>query len=156
MKLMRVVGVGSPFGDDQLGWRVADLLKNNSALQLDLGGRLEVQSRDRPGLMLVDSMSCVDYLWVIDAVKTQHNKIGHVYRFDGESLGDDSGFLSTHGFGVIQAIELAKILRQFPVKTWIYGVEIDSIYWQQEISGAIEVVCEQLAAQLAEEIRAYA
>lgn len=152
----RIVGVGSPFGDDQLGWRVAELLKKETRLQQYLGNGLEIQINDRPGLALVDAMKNVKNFYVIDALKTGRNPIGQLYRMNGELIDADHGFLSTHGFGIVQALALAKALNQLPSNVVIYGVEIGEIDYAAPLSSVINNACEALAQQIIEEIVTHA
>lgn len=152
MSVTRVVGIGSPFGDDQLGWRVADLLQKNPALQIYLANKLDVQLSDRPGLTLLNEMRNTHTLYVIDAVKTKNKQVGRIHRMNDQLLSAESGFLSTHGFGLKQAIDLAKALQCLPHKTIIYGIEINEIDYQESISQPIEMVCQDLAQKIAQEL----
>ncbi len=161
----RIVGVGSPFGDDQLGWRVAELLKKETRLQWYLGDAIDIQMNDRPGLALVDAMKNVKNFYVIDALQTGQNPVGQLYRMNGESLDADSGFLSTHGFGIAQALALAKALNQLPSKIVIYGIEIGEIDYAAPgslaeensiLSVPIENACQELARQMTQEILTHA
>lgn len=152
MSILRIVGVGSPFGDDQLGWRVAELLKKNIALQTYLGDQGDIQQIDRPGPTLLTVMQDTPILYVIDAIKTAHQSIGHIHRINAESINTESGFLSTHGFGLAQAIALAKALQQLPKQMIVYGIEIGEIDYQATLSQRVEVACQNLAEKIAQEI----
>lgn len=152
----RVVGVGSPFGDDQLGWRVAELLKKEIKLHRYLGESLDIQICDRPGLALVNLMKNVKNFYIIDALQTKQNPIGHLYRINGESIKTDDGFLSTHGFGIAQALALAKALNQLPGQIIIYGIEINEGEKKFTLSLPIKNACQELAQQIMQEILTHA
>ena len=54
MKIL-ILGIGSPFADDQAGWFVADQLSHLESLQtLISAGNLVIEAENRPGLSLPD------------------------------------------------------------------------------------------------------
>jgi hydrogenase maturation protease len=92
--MIRIMGIGSPFGDDQLGWRVAELLKNSPQLKMYLNESLDIQICDRPGLALLMAMDGVKTLYLVDALKTSDNQTGQIYRIESENLIPNEKFFS--------------------------------------------------------------
>lgn len=156
MKWVRVVGVGSPFGDDRTGWRVIELLENNLALQPYLEESIDLLHSDRPGLALLNTMHHVETLFIIDAIKTARHPTGYLHQFDGASvnasINNASGFLSTHGFGIASALSLAKAVHKLPELTVIYGVEIGEIDSSAFLSQSVEIACQRLSRKIVAEL----
>ena len=73
-----VLGIGSPFADDQAGWLVADKLKSLDPLQFKMEiGELVIESENRPGLNLLDWLQRgYQKIYLVDMVKTNLAKIG--------------------------------------------------------------------------------
>ena len=149
---MRIIGIGSPFGDDQLGWRVADLLKAAPQLKAHLNNSFDIQISDRPGLTLLAAMDGIKTLYLIDALKAQDEQIGQICRIDSGALDDRDRLFSTHGFGVASAIQLATALGRIPDQTIIYAIKIGEIDYQSSLSPFIAKICQNLAEQMLAEI----
>ncbi len=112
-----VVGVGSPFGEDSVGWRVIDQLQ-----PLLGGGAVELIKVDRPGVSLLEIMS--DYQWVVlvDAVTDAAEDI---VVLDQAALVDlSNGSLSSHAVGVAETIALGVALAQLPEHLCCIGVSL--------------------------------
>ena len=122
--MIRIMGIGSPFGDDQLGWQVAELLKKAPPLKMYLNQRLDIQISDRPGLALLMAMEGVETLYLVDALKTSDNQTGQICRIESENLIADEKFFSTHGFDVTSAIKLASALEKLPPEAIIYAIKM--------------------------------
>ncbi|WP_051131846.1 hypothetical protein [Legionella tunisiensis] len=56
MSELLILGIGSPFGDDRLGWEVVHLLQQKKALHIYSARQLQIMSCDRPGLNLLNLM----------------------------------------------------------------------------------------------------
>lgn len=149
--MIRIVGIGSPFGDDRAGWRVAELLKKAPELQIYLNQGLDIQTSDRPGLALIMTMDGINSLYLIDALKAQDNEPGQICRIDHKNLIKEN-FYSTHGFGVSAALELAQVLGKVPAETIIYGIKISIIDYQASLSPLIAKSCGELAQQIIQEL----
>ena len=106
-----VLGIGnSILGDDGVGVRAAQ----------ELAGRIkdenvEVRDVSIDGLNLLELILGYDKLVVIDAVLTEREKVGEVYRFKPENVYDPSrSAISPHHFNLATTIEIGK--RLFPEK----------------------------------------
>lgn len=72
--MIRVIGIGSPFGDDRVGWYVVELLRGR------VSDTIELLALDRPGAALINWMHGVDWFILIDASGPQDlpGKVQHV------------------------------------------------------------------------------
>ena len=72
----------------------------------------------------MDSWKDSDTVILIDAVYSGGN-FGTIYRFDARKQTIPTEFFhySTHTFGVAEAIELARALKQLPKNLIVYGIE---------------------------------
>jgi len=113
----RVIGVGNAIrGDDAVGLAVIDELRRRNA-PLDL-----VTSDGDPG-QLLELLDGVDVVVIVDAVVSDARPGAlHVRDLTAGSVPFCSA-TSSHGVGLAQAIELARLFRQLPKETWLVGVE---------------------------------
>ena len=113
--MTRVIGVGSPFGADRLAWEAIDHLA-----RLELTG-CELAKLDRPGSGLLAYFDSVEHLILLDALLLD-SEPGGVSLLDPAQLQRLSPTTSTHGFGVAQAIDLARQLDQLPQRLEVVGL----------------------------------
>jgi hydrogenase maturation protease len=111
----RIIGIGSPFGADQLGWKAIDHLQNRAL------GDCELIKLDRPGMQLLNYFQNAQHVILIDAVYAQ-SEAGRVLRVAAEELADQNGISSSHGFGVAEAVALADRLGTLPVTLSLIGI----------------------------------
>jgi hydrogenase maturation protease len=122
---VRIIGIGSPFGDDRFGWAAAEALQRSSILSAVESGRIAISVLDRPGAMLLAQWHEADTVIVLDAVRSGAPP-GTCHRFDDAGNLPAAGFpSSSHGFGVVAALELARILGNLPSRLLLRGIEID-------------------------------
>jgi hydrogenase maturation protease len=116
--MIRVIGIGSPFGDDAAGLEVARKLAAAT-----LPG-CEIIAADRPGATLIDLLDGADAVILIDAVKSG-SEPGMIHDLD---LGDidrlGAGLVSSHDFGVAAAMVLASKLGRVRAHGRLLGIEI--------------------------------
>ncbi len=116
--LIRIIGIGSPFGDDAIGLIVARTLAEAPP------PNCEVIAADRPGTALIDLFDGADTVILIDAVKSGRPP-GYIHEFDFEDLDRvDGSFASAHDLGVVATLQLARKLGRAPVRGRVVGVEI--------------------------------
>lgn len=118
MKVL-VLGIGSPFADDQAGWLVADQLSHVESLQkLLASGQLRIEAENRPGLdLLVWLQEDYQHVVLVDMVKTNLLETGNIYVLKAKEIIGFSGMLSSHNLGVSPSLALAEVL----------GIKIDNI-----------------------------
>ena len=123
------VGLGSPHGDDQVGWRVAEELRRR---QPDRTVRIASTPAE-----LLDWLDGLDRLELCDAVRGESP--GRLHRWDWPTpqLGRlrSSG---THSFGVSAVLELAQRLGRLPAAVRIWGIEARQFEPTQTISGQLD------------------
>ncbi|GGK65650.1 hydrogenase maturation protease [Amphritea balenae] len=117
---IKIIGLGSPHGDDQAGWEVIRLLQ-----QQTLPENVELLALDRPGLALPNYFDGADKVILIDACDAGW-MLGEWQQFSLEQLLDCAGLQggSSHQLGVADSLQLAAIT----------GVELP----------AITVICVQI------------
>ena len=151
MKLIKILGIGSPFGDDQAGWRVVELLKDHVFMQPNIYEYVEMACCDRPGTRLIELMYNTNRVFLIDAVKSG-NTIGLIHRLKNDEIQELNCLMSTHHVGVAEALQLGRALNELPENIILYGIEIDNIELHSTISEAVEQAIKQVALLLKNEI----
>jgi hydrogenase maturation protease len=115
--MIRIIGIGSPFGDDAAGLVAAQKL----AAAPPPG--VEVVAADRPGAALIELLDSADAVILIDAVHSGARP-GTVYDLDLRALPQDAiGLVSSHDLGVIEAVQLASALGRAPVCGRVLAIE---------------------------------
>ncbi|KTC74850.1 hydrogenase expression/formation protein [Legionella birminghamensis] len=151
MNYIKVLGIGSPFGDDQVGWRVAESLKNQIALQVNISQYVFIETHDRPGIRLIELMKEASTIFIIDAVNS-NSEIGTIHRFNNDDIFESENKFSTHDIGISQALQLGCALNLLPENIIFYGIEINTIEFGTNLSKPVEAAIEQVVAQLKHEI----
>lgn len=114
---LRIIGVGSPFGVDRLGWDAID------ALQLSCKGLdpvLELVKLETPLELLGGALQAAEAVIIIDALGGEGS--ADIVRISREQLLAEPVLLSSHGFGVSEALALAEALQELPRNLLLYGL----------------------------------
>ncbi|EHL30424.1 hydrogenase maturation protease [Legionella drancourtii] len=151
MNLIKVLGIGSPFGDDQVGWKVAEALKKHISKYANIPQHVLIESHDRPGIRLIELMREASTVFIIDAVKS-NSEIGKIHRFKNKEIFASENRFSTHDIGVSQALQLGGALNALPDNIILYGIEIDTIEFGSNLSQRVKCAMEQVVVQLTNEI----
>jgi hydrogenase maturation protease len=114
-----VIGVGSPWGDDRIGWCVIDAL---AARPRAIRARL--LKLDRPGPALLEEIAGRQQALLVDAAATGA-PAGTLQSIPGDALSPASVGASTHRLGVAEALALGWSLRLLPAELRLYLVSID-------------------------------
>jgi hydrogenase maturation protease len=154
MSQLRVFGLGSPFGDDQLGWSVVESLQQKPALEPMLADGLQLQVCDRPGLLLLELMRGASCVYLIDAVKTGV-AVGTFHRFKNEEIVSITHVLSTHAVGLGETIKIGRALNELPPEIVLYGIEIGDMDYQFKLSLAIQEAIKEVTQQIEKDILSY-
>jgi len=141
---MRIIGCGNrERGDDGAGILVAEKLQK-------LG--IEADTREGEAADLMGAWTGAEDVIVIDAVVTGA-ALGTVQVWNGEqplvSLGRTA---STHGFGVREAIELARVLNLLPTRLRVYGIEGKRFEVGTEISPEVRRGVEEVVRRISTEV----
>lgn len=141
-----IVGVGSPFGDDRAGWLVIDALQAH----LDQCGQapagLTLVALDRPGASLLDHLRGADRAVLIDAARGTEAP-GTVARLDATQL-ESIPTLSSHGFGVAEALALGSALQALPPELIVLAIATDGNSRRADVSDAVRGAATRLAREL--------
>lgn len=143
---MRVICVGSPFGDDGVGARAAALLER----ELD-PARAQVSYQDRPGMRLLEALEGAEKVVLVDGVRSGAVP-GSLHRIQGAAIFRQlARHTSTHGFGLADALALAVQLGYAPDALVLHGVEIESAAPSGKMSAAVEAALPGLIAAVRNE-----
>jgi hydrogenase maturation protease len=142
-----IIGIGNEYrGDDAAGLIVARRLKErlaDSAIVIEQSG---------DGAALMEAWRSAETVTIIDAVMSGAAP-GTIHRFDANAqpLPKDAFRLSTHAFGVAEAIELARALGELPRGLMVYGIEGKNFTVGIGISPEVEkATCEAVRQVFAE------
>jgi hydrogenase maturation protease len=146
---VRILGTGSPSGDDQAGWLVVDALLAGG---VQPGEGLAIEKLDRPGATLIPHLENASWVILIDAMQGG-GPPGCIRHFDQNDWSGYGGGLSSHGFGVLDALALARELGSLPPRLDVYGIEIGSVMPGEAPGAAVTAAARQLARRIAAELR---
>lgn len=143
-----VIGVGNrDRGDDAVGPLVASRLKCRA------GVNVKVVEQTEAGLSLIDAWEGAGLVIIMDAVRSGA-PAGKIHRIDSsaESIPADFFHCSTHGFGVAEAIELARTLCKLPPRVIVYGIEGAVFEAGAKLSPAVENSANELERLILQEL----
>lgn len=149
---VNVLGVGSPAGDDRVGWLAVEALAQSPLLGcLPSGIQVSTAILDRPGAALLDRLQRARAAVIVDALAGD-GPPGSVERLDLDELAIDSGIISAHAFGVASALALGRTLALLPEHLVILGVHVAHIDPGLTPSRAIESAVPALVRRIVEEV----
>jgi hydrogenase maturation protease len=114
-----VAGIGSPFGADQLGWQVIETLESDPGI-FDCCDLLKL---DRPGADLVATIQRYARVILVDAVQSDQPR-GTFVQLDTELISQQASGLSSHNFGVAEAVALAQAMQRLPEQLMLFGLVV--------------------------------
>lgn len=148
---LQIIGIGSPSGDDRLGWEVIARL---NALLPD-GIACDLSALDRPGSGLIEYLNRSDDCWLIDALWSEEAP-GQIKQPTLEQLRQSTtGVSGSHGFGLADTLLLAQRLGALPRHLELHCVTIDSAELlgedlSPEVDAGVDGLVERLYRQLME------
>jgi hydrogenase maturation protease len=154
MSPVRILGVGSPCGDDRIGWQAIDALESADITRDYPPDWVSLVRLDRPGARLLEAMAGAEAVILIDAMRSGEPP-GTLRRLGMDQLEALASPLSSHGLGVAGALRLARSLGQLPARLVIIGVEIGGLWGGPEplndmqilegaLAGLITLVAQEL------------
>ncbi|BAV34412.1 hydrogenase [Sulfuricaulis limicola] len=147
---VKIIGIGSPFGDDRFGWEAAQALRHSPVLDDDSSGWIEITILDRPGALLPLHWQGADIVILLDAVRSGATP-GTRHRLDACDLPGAGGSCSSHGFGIASAIGLARALGNMPSRLLLRGVEADPGWSGSGLSPGVAATLPAFVRDIAEE-----
>jgi hydrogenase maturation protease len=146
-----VLGLGNPIlSDDSVGLKVAQALKGRFDEQ-----NVTVVESSASGLDLLDLMLGYEKLVVIDAIKTEGGKVGHIHRLVPEDF-DAASPHWPHAIDLLTALNLGKKLGlPLPHQIVIFAVEVADVktFGEEctpEVERAIPKALEMVVSEIGE------
>ncbi len=129
MTRLCVVGIGSPFGQDTLGWEAITVLEQQQ--WADAHCEVVFAQADRPGPKLLEIMAGETAVVVIDAMRAG-SPPGTICLIDGDQLERYGERISSHGLGVADVLAIGAQLGDLPDQLWLIGIEVGRApHWEQ-------------------------
>lgn len=122
MNPIRIIGVGSPFGQDQLGLQVIDALETGHLLAPFPSSLISLLRSDRPGAALLELFEGAASVILIDAFSVPDNQTAYVRWLDSRELLHEAAVFSSHNFGISEALQLGRVLGELPERLRILGI----------------------------------
>jgi hydrogenase maturation protease len=137
---MLIIGCGNrQRSDDGAGILVVERLSK-------LGIRADLRLGEAADL--IEAWSGADDVIVVDAVVTGA-PVGTVQAWNGRHpLVSVRTKASTHGLGVAEAIELARVLNQLPMRLQVYGIEGRRFEPGAAISAEVQLAVEEVVRRI--------
>ncbi|WP_020123397.1 hydrogenase maturation protease [Streptomyces canus] len=141
-----VVGVGNEFRrDDGVGWAVVARLRERAARQ-QCPPDIVLATCDGDPARLIALWEDVDLAVVVDAAHAHPGTPGRVHRLalqDARLSAPTS--TSSHGLGLGEAVELARVLGLLPRELVVYAVEVADSDFGTGLSPAVAAAVDPLA-----------
>jgi len=144
-----IIGVGNPDrGDDGAGRTVIRALRARIDARADKGAPTLIEQSGE-SILLIEAMQGFSSVVIVDAADFGA-KPGSHRRFDaGEAaLPSDLTNMSSHGFGVPQAIELARALGTLPARCTVYAIQAASFEAGAPLSPAVATATNIVATKI--------
>ncbi len=143
-----IIGIGNTDrGDDAVGRIVARQLRARQRTGV------EIFEESGEAASLLSSIEGAGAVWFVDAAVSGAAP-GTIRRFDvaAASLPQAMSSLSTHGFGLAEAIELARALKRLPSRCIVYTVEICACEAGALLTPDVAAAVEEVVARVCAEI----
>lgn len=137
-----IIGLGNPIrGDDSVGWRVAEQVRQHIQQSGASNPELEVDCLALGGISLMERMVGYDRAILIDAVTTRQKPVGSVFCFSIDDLPDLTAdhMTAVHDASLPTALQLGKAMgAHLPLTIDIVGIETISDYdFSEELSAPV-------------------
>ena len=152
MHTVRVIGIGSAYGDDQLGWVAVERLLTELPKYYPVSC-LRCESPNQLFWLISEARLVI----LVDAVYTGKS-LGMIHRWQDAALAElPKAKLSSHGVVISQIWALANNLQCAPDKSRVYGIEINPefVTFQSPLSPEVENAVDKLLQELTVIIKAY-
>jgi len=143
----RILGIGSPFGDDRVGWLAAEMVRV-SAWYRSLAAAVQVESLDRPGPGLLAAMQGASHVVLVDAMRSGEPP-GTIRRVDLDRVGVSSDKLvSVHGFDLADTLALGNALGLLPSRLTLFAVEAKHTLADEDLSVEVRAALPMLVRRV--------
>ncbi len=144
-----VVGIGSPHGDDQVGWVIAEMLRSVLPQQIDV-------KRAATPSQVLDWLSGTDRLFVCDACEGRLSDaspaICQRWRWPTPLVASVRSS-NSHSFGLPGVFQLAEQLGTLPDDVIVYGITGRSFNAFADISPKVGSSLQGVVDRIADEIQ---
>lgn len=142
--MLRIIGLGSPQGDDQFGWRVLELLQQETVPDW-----VELVVLDRPGTALLPLLQDATSVVVVDAVDMEAPP-GHLIELEASQLLLEPEFkeLSSHGIGLVDTLKLAQSCEIELAPIQLYLVQFGHLEPFEPLSRSIQLAAHKLTTRI--------
>lgn len=148
MSTIKVIGIGSPFSNDSLGWQVINELKQQDRQHPIWPEQVELIETDRPGINLIQMLQDTQFVILIDAIHDE-SRHGEVIRLEKNQLSHSLNSISSHNLDVASAIALAEKLKLLPKMLVIIGLGVNpkqnQLFQASDIQKLTDAVIRELA-----------
>jgi len=144
-----VIGIGNAYrGDDAAGLIAARRVREQAS------ERFSVIEHPGEGAALMELWKDADAVIVIDAMHSGGAAPGTVSRFDVALRPLPASMFrdSTHAFGLAEAVELSRALKQLPHPLIVYAVEAQNFEAGTELSPAIQFAMQTVVERVLQEV----
>jgi hydrogenase maturation protease len=148
---VRIIGIGSPYGDDRAGWEAVERLRDSPLVADALPGAVGVSRCDTPANLLLEDYGASEALIVVDAICSGVTP-GTVRRLGGSEVGHLRAPWSTHGFDVGGALALGQTMHALPPKIVLYGIEMHPEFTSGEMSAPVADALDHLVGCVESEL----
>jgi hydrogenase maturation protease len=158
--MIKLIGIGNEFRqDDGVGIAIARKLQHilQHMLPREFQTRIQAVEVAEAGIGLMTAWSGATTVYLFDAIQTG-GEVGTIHRLDiQEQVFPSSCFpYSSHGFSVVEVIQLAQMFNQQPATLIIYGVEAQNfaigVGLSEPVAAAVPIVLERVWAELEQQI----
>ena len=135
MNSIRIIGIGSPYGDDQLGWTVVELLRTEL---FEAKQKISLLRCETPATELLAYLDQAQFAILVDAIHTDL-PVGQVCAWHQLSVLPTTS-VSSHGLNLATLLQLAANLNQLPAQWMVCGIVVnpDNTQLNHPISPPIE------------------
>ncbi|MCA9017381.1 MAG: hydrogenase maturation protease, partial [Planctomycetaceae bacterium] len=124
-------GIGSPHGDDRVGWEIAN------AIQSRINGEAASVRLLRTPDELLDWMEDTQELVICDACQGA-GEIGSVHQWEWPcAVLESISWSGTHNLSLLAVLALAHQLGRLPASVRIWGVEVQQVQPDQSMSNTV-------------------
>ena len=154
-----IIGLGNPIlGDDSVGWRVAEQVRQSIELAGALHPDLDIDFLALGGISLMERMVGYDRAIIIDALTTGQKPVGTVFHFPIEDLPDLTAdhMTAIHDTSLPVALKLGHTMgAHLPRTIDIIGIETVSVFdFSEELSPPVAQAVPQAVHQVLELMKA--
>jgi|GEM_PF-202275 len=148
-----VLALGSRFrGDDGVGPYVLDLIADH----VRQSKRIDAIEGAEDAMALINAWQEADLAVVIDAA-VSGVKPGTVHRLDGgaQLLTRELAGCSSHGLGLAEAVELARLIGRMPQRLLVYAIEVATLEAGAPLSAAVRAAANTVNLEIRTQLAPY-